>query len=220
MTLPADLEEAVMTADALHVHGETMDMVREKNGHLLVGLEGNQEKALDKVKNLFDLAEHENEPMARNFSEDYGHGRIETRLAEIMPFSTPSFPHIQTAVRMTRTRMEKRRGFPNGKYSEEVSYYVATFPMGKYTPEEVNNLIRGHWAVENKLHHVKDRTMKEDRYKAKDAVAANVALIRSCIVTLKQRFRKQGVLAKSLRGHVSKALEVLCKPLVKMGLGE
>jgi predicted transposase YbfD/YdcC len=209
-----------MTADALHVNGETMDMVREKNGHLLVGLKGNQEKALDKVKNQFALAEHEKEPMARNFSENYGHGRIETRLAEIMPFSIPSFPHIQTAVRMTRTRMEKRRGFPNGKYSEEVSYYVATFPMGKYTPEEINNLIRGHWAVENKLHHVKDRTMKEDRYKAKDAVAANVALIRSCIVTLKQRFRKQGILAKSLRGHVIKAVEVLCKPLVKMGLGE
>jgi len=197
-----------------------MDMVREKNGHLLVGLEGNQEKALERVKNLFDRAEQNNEPMARNFSEDYGHGRIETRLAEIMPFSTPAFPHIRTAVRMTRTRLEKRRGFPNGKYSEEVSYYVATFPMEKNTPEEVNNLIRGHWAVENKLHHVKDRTMKEDRYKAKDAVAANVALIRSCIVTLKQRFKKQGVLAKSLRGHVSKALEVLCKPLVEMGLGE
>ena len=193
-----------MTADALHVNGETMDMVREKNGHLLVGLKGNQEKALDKVKNQFALAEHEKEPMARNFSENYGHGRIETRLAEIMPFSIPSFPHIQTAVRMTRTRMEKRRGFP----------------MGKYTPEEIINLIRGHLAVENKLHHVKDRTMKEDRYKAKDAVAANVALIRSCIVTLKQRFRKQGILAKSLRGHVIKAVEVLCKPLVKMGLGE
>lgn len=218
--MPADLEGAVITADALHAQSETMDMVREKNGHLLVGLKGNQEKVLDQVKGLFDLAERNREPMARDFSEDCGHGRIETRLAEIMPFSTPAFPHVRTAVRMTRTRMEKRRGFPNGKYSEEVSYYVATFPMEKNTPEEVSDLIRGHWTVENKLHHVKDRTMKEDRYKAKEAVAANVALIRSCIVALKQRFRKQGVLAKSLRGHVIKAMEVLCKPLVKMGLGE
>ncbi len=220
MSLPADIKGAVITVDALHMHSETIDMVREKKGHLLAGLKGNQGKTLDMVAAMFDKAEQQNEPIARNFREDCGHGRIETRLAEIMPFSTPDFPHIQMAVRMTRTRQEKRRGFPNGKYSEEVSYYTATIPIEETTPEEINNLIRGHWSVENKLHHVKDRTMKEDRYKAKDAVAANVALFRSCIVTLKQRFRKQGILMKSLRGHVRKAAQVLFKPLVEMGLGE
>lgn len=193
-------------------------MIQENNGYLLVGLEGNRETTLTAVKTMFEVADQKNESIPRNLSNNTGHGRIETRLAEIMPFSTAVYPNVQMAVRMTRTRQERRKGLPTQKYSEEVSYYLATFPVEKTTPEAVNYLIRGHWAVENKLHHVKDRTMKEDRYRAKDAVAANVALIRSCIVTLKQRFKKKGVLTKSLRGHVTKAMKVLLNPLRKMGL--
>lgn len=59
--------------------------------------------------------------------------------------------------------------------------------------------------------------MQEDRYRTKDAVAANLGLIRSTIVALKGRFKNRGgVLSKSVRGSVTKALEAICIPLTKM----
>jgi len=124
-------------------------------------------------------------PIPGNFNRDVGHGRIETRLAEILPFSIAAYPETKLAVRMTRTRQQKRGGYPTENYSEDVSYYLSTIPAEKTTLEAINPLIRGYRAVENKLHPVKDRTMKEDRYRAQDAVAATFALIRSCIVTCK-----------------------------------
>ena len=44
--------------------------------------------------------------------------------------------------------------------------YVASFPVDKYPPEKVLAFTRGHWGIENSLHHRKDRSMDEDRNRA------------------------------------------------------
>ena len=45
------------------------------------------------------------------------------------------------------------------------------------TAEEIDRIERGHWAVENRLHHVLDDTFREDRSPAKKS-KHNLALIR------------------------------------------
>lgn len=48
--------------------------------------------------------------------------------------------------------------------AEEVHYYLLTGPPGArpLSAKRVAGLVRGHWGIENRLHHVKDRTFRED----------------------------------------------------------
>jgi predicted transposase YbfD/YdcC len=64
------------------------------------------------------------------------------------------WPHIRQVVKVTRFREKIGK-----KPSEEVAYYVTN---GQLEVEELAGCIRGHWFIENKLHHVKDATFRED----------------------------------------------------------
>ena len=183
--MPA-LGGAVVTADALHLIEETIrQIVEDKGGHFLVGLKGNRGALLAEVAGAFAAAKPED--ISRDWSQGKAHGRFETRVAETIAFETQTkYPYLRAAVRVTRTRETVRKGEVVGK-TTEVSYYVATFPPDMFTPPVVQALVRGHWAIENRLHHVKDRSMMEDRYRARANVGSNVALIRSVVVMLKSR---------------------------------
>jgi predicted transposase YbfD/YdcC len=142
-----DLDGGVVTADALHLHDETVhQVVEDKHGDMLVGLKGNQETLLDEVVAAFDN--------------------------------------------------------------------VAPAQPRKFKPSVVQALVRWHWGVENRLHHVKDRTMLEDRYRARANVGANVGLIRSIVVIMKARLKgKVKRLAGKLRAGVDFAIGILLQPL-------
>lgn len=204
-----DLGDAVITADALHLHDETIaQVVEDKHGHLLVGLKGNREALLDEVAAAF--ARTDPRRIARDRDVDAGHGRIETRIAEIIPFRTQSkYPHLHTAVRVHRTRVSKK----TGRVSQDTAYYVATFAADHFAASGVQALVRGHWAIENRLHHVKDRTMQEDRCQARAGVGSNLALLRSVAVMLKARAKPRNPrIAAKLKGSADAAIDLVTKP--------
>jgi predicted transposase YbfD/YdcC len=206
-----DLADGVLTTDALHLQEETIRLVVEdKHGHFLVGLKGNRETLLNEVKQAFTGAFPGT--VLRDFSQSQGHGRRETRLVEIIDFETQTkYPHLQSAIRVTRTREIVRKGKTQKKKPKaEVSYYVATFAAREFAPPVVQGLIRDHWTIENRLHHVKDRTMQEDRYRARAAVGSNVALIRSVVVMLRARLAERDPRIKGrLRGNAAYAIDLL-----------
>lgn len=59
--------------------------------------------------------------------------------------------------------------------SYEESYYVAT---KKYNAKTVNEIVRSHWGIENRLHHMRDRSMKEGKCRSWIG-AENLARLRS-----------------------------------------
>jgi len=205
-----DLDGAVITADALHLHEETIaQVVEDKGGHLLVGLKGNREKLLTEVVDAFSRAA--SRAIERDCDVTAGHGRIETRIAEVIAFQTQTkYSHLHTGVRVHRTRENKK----SGTISDETSYYVGTFVPDQFNAKEVQALVRGHWAIENRLHHVKDRTMQEDRCQARANVGSNLALLRSVVVGLKARakIRTPRISAK-LKGNADVAIDLVVQPL-------
>lgn len=98
---------------------------------------------------------------------DSDHGRIERRAIEVVPISPPDskWPHTHTACRVTRERELVRRGEVVERSREEI-LYVASFAPATHSPEDILRLVRGHWGIENRLHHRKDRSMDEDRNRA------------------------------------------------------
>lgn len=50
--------------------------------------------------------------------------------------------------------------------STETAYYLTSLPADLAGPIEVDRLVRGHWAIENRIHYVRDVTFDEDRSQA------------------------------------------------------
>ncbi|WP_055557723.1 hypothetical protein [Streptomyces sp. NBRC 110028] len=48
------------------------------------------------------------------------------------------------------------------KITIERLYFVTSLPSGAATGEQIADWIRGHWKIENQLHHVRDTTFAED----------------------------------------------------------
>ena len=92
---------------------------------------------------------------------DKGHGRIEERRLwasdELVGYA--DFPYLQQAFRIERI-VSTLAGMP---LRAEVSYGVTSLPPAQASPARLLELIRGHWAIENRVHDVRDRTFDEDR---------------------------------------------------------
>jgi len=63
---------------------------------------------------------------------------------------------------LRRTREERFRNKPS-KLSTELVCGVTSISVSEADPERLLALMRGHWGIENRLHHVRDTTYDEDR---------------------------------------------------------
>ena len=127
--------------------------------------------------------------MSRAETFDKGHGRVETR--RIMA-SAEVVPHLEWpgAARVARIWRERRIG---DKVSTEVAYFVTSLSPAEAGPDRLLALVRAHWGIENRLHHVRDVSMDEDRCRVRAGGRAlasirNVALsmIRACGLSVRE----------------------------------
>lgn len=154
----------MFTLDALHAVKDTFESVVAREGDFLVCVKDN---ASNLKKRLSKHLDRRKKKLLRAETVEKGHGRVERRALEmtsVLPWQT-QWPHTHTACRVTRERRQIRRGESVSNSFEEV-LYVASFPVDRHTPEKVLEFTRGHWGIENCLHHRKDRSMDEDRNRA------------------------------------------------------
>ncbi|MGX4657924.1 ISAs1 family transposase [Micromonospora sp. SCSIO 07396] len=153
-TVLGTLAGVLFIADALHTQTGHADEVTARRAHLLVQVKANQPTLFHQVKRL---------PWAQipvgDRTRDHGHGRRETRTVKAVTVATPggiAFPHAQQAMRITRTRIVA------GRTSRETAYLTVSLPAGQALPRNLQSWIRRHWHIENRLHHVRDVTFRED----------------------------------------------------------
>jgi predicted transposase YbfD/YdcC len=154
-----------VTLDALHTVKETFERtVANRRADFLVCVKGN---APDLRRRLERILLHHPAGIRRARTVEKGHGRIEIRQLEMASASPEEtgWPHTHVACRVTRDRDTVRRG-EIVSHSHEQVYFVGSFAETSRTAEQVLQLIRGHWSIENCLHHRKDRSMDEDRNRA------------------------------------------------------
>ena len=88
---------------------------------------------------------------------------------------------------------------PGLKTAIENHHYLTSLdpqsPRGK--PQALLDLARRHWEIENRLHHVKDRSLGEDADRTRNG-AANMARIRSLAVALLAQIPGQSVPQKQI----------------------
>jgi len=112
-----------------------------------------------------------------------GHGRIETRAiwtsAELVGYSL--FPYAAQVFRLERT-ITRLDGTPR---HHEVTYGITSLGPARADAARLLALNRGHWAIENRLHWVRDVTFDEDRSQVRTGAGPHVmASLRNIAISM------------------------------------
>lgn len=114
---------------------------------------------------------------------DKGHGRLEIRRiwASTDLNGYLEFPCHQQVMRIERiTEILK-----SGKQRHEVVYGITSLSPEQASPARLLELNRGHWSIENSLHHVRDTTFDEDRSQIRTKTAPQVmATLKNLAISL------------------------------------
>lgn len=97
------------------------------------------------------------------------------------------WPHLRQIGAIERHRLQVRHGQIIAT-EREVRYYVTSLAPEQADAKALLALARGHWGIENRLHHVRDVTFDEDRSTVRTQAAPQVtAACRNLAITLLRR---------------------------------
>ncbi len=109
-----------------------------------------------------------------------GHGRTEKRTIQVIDAPdhiAAMFPHVaqvslveRYVTRKTRKRSKNSRKYTTITTKTAVAVFVITsLSAREATPEHLAGYVRAHWAIENKIHWVRDVTYREDSSRVRTA---------------------------------------------------
>lgn len=177
-----DLTGSTITLDALHACHAVCDQAAQHHANMIVTVKDNAKALREELGRQFEQAD----AIATATTEDAGHSRREHRSIEVIPLDGKAMQwlHLRWVMRITR-RTRIVRGRKQVGQTEEVAYAVATHGReDPPSPEQFLKWIRGHWAIENRLHHRKDRTLMEDRSRLKKSSARIMAAARTFVTSI------------------------------------
>jgi predicted transposase YbfD/YdcC len=189
-----DLAGTVVTADALQTHSEAANfLVTVKQAHYLFTIKANQPTLLDCCKRL---AWH-NVPVLDR-TRDQAHGRVAIRtLKAVSVRGLGGFPHAAQVLQVTR----KVRDLGTRSWRTTVIYAVTSLAHAQASPARLADYLRGHWAIENGLHYIRDVTFGEDASQVRTGTGPHVmTCLRNLVIGTLSRAGPVN-LAAALRFH-------------------
>jgi predicted transposase YbfD/YdcC len=148
------LDRLDITADALPTQRAHVDYLFGRGAHYILIADDNQPSV---HRRLRSVPWKQVPPV--DTTGNKGHGRFETRTVKLVEIPAGiAFPHAALAIQITRTR----RTFARGRVSRDTVYAVTDLSYDNTTAAELADAIRGHWAIENRLHWLRDVTFAED----------------------------------------------------------
>jgi predicted transposase YbfD/YdcC len=206
--LLADLELAgvVVTADALQTHADAAEfLVTGKQAHYLFTVKANQPTLLARCARL----PWHNVPVLDR-TRDRAHGRVELRTLKAVTVHHFGFPHAAQVLQVTR----KVRDLGTRRWRTVVVYAITSLTFAQASPARLADLLRGHWAIENGLHHVRDVTFAEDASQLRTGTGPQVmACLRNLAIGALNRAGPVN-LAAALRHHARDP----ARPLATLGI--
>lgn len=196
-----DLNDVVITVDAVHAQTHHVTYRRGRGTHLLVCGKGNQPTLLARLKTL----PWKDVPIGHP-STGRAHGRIEQPTLKVVTVTEQAgglgFPGAAQALQIVRRtrRINPKPGTKN-RWRTKTVYAIVTLPAEHASPAELATWIRQHWHIENRLHWVRDVTLGEDLHHARTGTGPHVlAVLRNLILGL-PRLDGHDNIARALHHH-------------------
>jgi len=206
-----ELSGCLVTVDAMGCQKKIAREIKEADADYVLALKGNQETVHAEVKTFLEqtLLERQ-EPrgpggslsvaatrLATWETVEKDHGRLETRRyyqsTELAWFADLAKWEGLQSVGLVEAVREV-----GGQQTVERRYYLSSLPLDV---QQFARAVRGHWAVENKLHWVLDVCFREDQSRARAGFAAeNLATLRRLALNLlkQEKTKKRGIKGKQL----------------------
>lgn len=151
-----DLNNCVVTIDAMGCQKGIAGKVRSKNGDYILQVKDNQPDLKEQVTKVFSIADTDNEHVSR----DSGHGRMEKRVCRVIDDlrfldGKEEWKDLKTIIMVGSEVYEKK----TQKKSESIRYYISS---AQGNAKQFAQDIRAHWSIENNLHWNLDVVFKED----------------------------------------------------------
>jgi len=196
-----DLRGTVTTMDALLTQRTLADQIPEQHGHYLMVVKENQPELYAQIELLFRVPPV---PMRPGELLTYTyvtrqHGRLETRTLDASTALTGymTWPNAAQVMRRTCCRVNLR----TGEVGRKTTYGITSLGRDLALPEQLEVFWRGHWGIENKVHYVRDETLREDRGQTHTGSAPQaLAALRNGILSL-LRHRGWSNIAQALRHY-------------------
>jgi len=173
------LRDQLLTGDALYCQRAVCRQTVESQGDYLVIVKANQKSLYEDIEYLF--AEPPPGEQFGQVAQLHRHGdRREMRRlwASSALCGYLDWPGVAQVCKVER-RTERK-----GKVSEEVRYAITSLGS-EVKPEQLLRHIRGHWAIENRLHYVRDVTFGEDASQVRTGGAPQVmAALRNVVISI------------------------------------
>ena len=153
-----DLRGRVLTLDALHTTRKMARLIVEAHdADYLLTVKGNCPQTHQELA-LIDWTNPELDSSQEKWQK--GHGRVERRSIKALtaPAKWLNYPYVQQVFRIRR----ERQHLNTDKTSEEIVYGITSLSSPKADAERLLALNRGHWAVENLNHRIRDDQFEED----------------------------------------------------------
>ena len=189
-----ELSGAIVTADAMHAQREhARYLVAQRGAHYILTVKGNQPSLHAQLKTL----PWRQVPVTSD-TRDRGHGRRERRTLKVTAVAAGlAFPHAAQAIQIVR----RRRSLTSSRWSTETVYAITSLTAAQASPAQLAAAQRGHWAIEDRLHWVRDVTYGEDLSQVRTASGPRVmATLRNLAITILRLAGVSGI-AAALRHH-------------------
>jgi predicted transposase YbfD/YdcC len=153
-----DLNDKVVTADALHTVKATADHIHDHGGEFVFPVKQNRQALFDAL----DALPWDQAPVAHT-ATDKGHGRITTRTIQVLPAPGDlPFPHVSQVFLIERY-VTSLHGQP---ISAVAALGVASLKPEQAGPADLARYVREQWSIES-LHWIRDTLYQEDKSKVR-----------------------------------------------------
>ncbi len=171
------VEGCIVTIDAMGCQKDIAQKIIEQKADYILQVKDNQKGLREQIEDTFKTL-----PVQTTHTElDMGHGRIEVRKCDVISNlelveQQPHWKNLKSVIRITADITEKKSGL----LTHNTRYYISSLaPHAKL----MNNSVRSHWGIENKLHWTLDVVMKEDNQLArKDNLPENLNMIKKIAI--------------------------------------
>jgi predicted transposase YbfD/YdcC len=185
-----DLTGWVITMDAGHtVRAHARFVVGELHAHFIMIIKGNTPGLYARV----DALDWDDVPVT-HVSVSTGHGRWEKRTIRVLDAPADiNFPHAgqvflleRTTIRTVYRRTKDSKKLTKTKVKHAVAVLgITSLTATQATPEHLATYVRAHWAIENRIHWVRDVTFREDASRVRtDSRPRTMATLRNLAIGL------------------------------------